>query len=94
MDSNWPDKSTPPGIQPGRKIIVDGILYERFPVKVPRLIEFGEGLDKVLEEFVKPHYKEGDWLALSEKLVSVSQNLVRHISSVKVTWLARLVQKG
>jgi hypothetical protein len=85
---------TIPGIQPGRQIVVDGIIYERFPIKVPRLIEFGENLDKVLNEFVKPHYKSGDWVALSEKLISVSQNLVRHISTVKVTWLARLVQKG
>src|SRR5262249_16938873 len=49
---------------------------------------------KVLTEFVKPHYKQGDWVALSEKLISITQNRVRHISTVKVTWLARLVRKG
>ncbi len=94
LESNLPDTKTPPGIQPGRKITVDGTAYERFPIKVPRLIEFGENLESLLVEFVKPHYKPGDWVALSEKLVSITQNRVRHISTVKVTWLARLVQKG
>ncbi len=92
--SNLPDTSTPPGIQPGRLITVDGITYERFPIKVPRLIAFGENLETILNEFVKPHFKPGDWIALSEKLISITQNRVRHISTVKVGWLARLVQKG
>ncbi len=81
-------------IQPGRKITVDGITYERFPIKMSRLIEFGEDLNSVLKKFVLPHYKTGDWVALSEKLISVSQNRVRHISTVKVTWLAKLITKG
>jgi hypothetical protein len=81
-------------VQPGRKITVDGVEYERFPIKMSRLIEFGENLEDVLRKFVLPHFQKGDWLALSEKLISVSQNRVRHISTVKVTWLARLVTKG
>ncbi len=88
------DAGLTPGIQPGRKIIVDGIEYERFPVRVPRLIEFGESMESLIGEYVKPHVQPGDWIAISEKMVSISQKLVRHISSVKVTWLARLVQKG
>ena len=78
----------------GETIVVDGITYERFPIKVPRLIAFGEGLEAVINEFVKPHYKEGDWVAISEKIVSISQNLVRHISTVKVSWLARFITLG
>ncbi len=83
-----------PGIQPGRKIVVEGIEYERFPIRVPRLIEFGESLEKVLNEFVRTHYKKGDWIAISEKIFSISQNRVRHISTIKVTWLARFITKG
>lgn len=94
MESNLPDTKTPPGIQPGRNIIVDGITYERFPIKVPHLIAFGENLEGLITTFVKPHYRDGDWVALSEKLVSISQNRVRHISTVHVTWLARLIRKG
>src|SRR5580704_15930552 len=78
------DAGLTPGIQPGRKIVVDGIEYERFPVRVPRLIEFGESMESLLGEYVKPHIQPGDWVAISEKMVSISQNLVRHISSVKI----------
>ena len=49
---------------------------------------------KLLTEFVRPHFRAGDWIALSEKLVSISQNRVRHISTVKVTWLARFIRRG
>ena len=57
---------SPAGIQPGEPIIVDGVTYERYPIKVPRLIKFGEGLEDAITEFVKPHYKEGDWVAVSQ----------------------------
>ena len=85
---------SPAGIQPGETIVVGGVTYERLPIKVPRLIEFGESLEGVVNEFVKPHYREGDWMAISEKIVSISQGLVRHISSVKVGWLARFITLG
>jgi hypothetical protein len=81
-------------LQPSKNITVDGITYERIPVKVPRLIEFGEPIENTIREFLLPHCKPGDWAAISEKLVSISENRVRHISSVKVTWLARFIQKG
>ncbi len=83
-----------PGIQHGETITVNGIAYERFPIKVPRLIKFGESLEGIVNEFVKPHYQEGDWMAISEKIVSISHNLVRHISSVQVGWLARFITLG
>ncbi|MCL4405499.1 MAG: hypothetical protein M1361_00430 [Patescibacteria group bacterium] len=86
--------SSPPGIQPGELITVGGVTYERFPIKVPRLIEFGEDLSGVVNEFVKPHYQKGDWIAVSEKVFSISQNLVRHISTVKVGFLARFITLG
>jgi hypothetical protein len=90
MDSSH-SQSTP---QPGKTITVQGVTYDRIPIKVPRLIEFGENLETVLEQYLLPHFKQGDWVALSEKLISVSENRVRHISTVKVSWLARFIQKG
>ncbi len=83
-----------PGLQPGTKMTVNSVTYERFAIRVPRLIEFGEKLEDVLTEFVKPYFRLGDWVSVSEKIVSISQNRVRHISDVKVTWLARLVTRG
>jgi hypothetical protein len=81
-------------LQSPTPITVHGIRYDRYAIRVPRLIKFGENLEAVLNEFVKPHIKPGDWVAVSEKIVSVSDNLVRHISTVKVSWLARLIVLG
>ncbi len=91
--SNAPAFTTS-AVQPGIKITVGGVVYERFPIKMPRLIEFGEDLEKILRDYVKPHYQKGDWVMLSEKIISVSENRVRHISTVKVSWLARFILKG
>ncbi len=72
---------------------VEGASYERIPVKT-HLIWFGEDLVDVLNTYAKPHLKPGDWLALSEKVVSTCQNDIRSIETVKVSWLAKLIVKG
>src|SRR3989344_4809578 len=66
---------------------------ERIPVKT-HLISFGENLADVMKKYVSPQVEKGDWIAISEKVVSVCQNNVRHISTVKAGWLARLIVKG
>lgn len=73
-------------------IKVDGLAYERKAVKT-RLFKFNEDLYKATEEYVLPEMKNGDWLAISEKVVSVCQNNVRHISTVKAGFLAKLIVK-
>jgi len=66
---------------------------ERIPVKT-HLISFGENLADVMKKYVSPQVEKGDWIAISEKVVSVCQNNVRHISTVKAGWLAKLIVKG
>lgn len=94
MENNQNNNINNSILQSGTKITVDGVTYERFAIKVPRLITFGESLENLLNEFVKPHYKKGQWAVVSEKIMSISQNKVRHISTVKVSWLAKLIVKG
>jgi len=75
-------------------IAIDGVNYERKMVKT-RLLNFNDDLYKTIEEYVLPARQGGsDWLAISEKVVSVCQNNVRHISTVKAGWLAKLIVKG
>jgi hypothetical protein len=74
-------------------IEVDGRRFERFGVRT-RMVEFGEDMAGLVNEYAMPLVQPGDWLALSEKVVSVGQNNARHISTVKVGWLARLIVKG
>jgi len=73
-------------------IEVKGEEYERRAPKT-RLFMFGEDLFKAIQEYVLPNRQNGDWLAISEKVVSVCQNNVRHISSVKAGFLAKLIVK-
>ena len=72
---------------------VEGIKYARIPVKTHK-ISFGEDVASLLKKYALPKLKPGDWVAISEKVVSVCQKHVRHISTVRVSWLARLIVKG
>ncbi len=74
--------------------VVDGISYTRVLVRTHK-IEFKEDLLALLKRYIAPeNFEAGDWIALSEKVVSVCQNNVRHISTVKAGWLAKLIVKG
>ena len=76
-----------------KPIEVEGRTYERVAVRT-RMVKFGDDLDALVHEYAAPLAKPGDWIAISEKVVSVCQNNARHISTVKVRWLARLIVKG
>lgn len=76
-----------------KPIEIEGRTYERVAVRT-RMVSFNDDLDALVREYAAPLAKPGDWIALSEKVVSVCQNNVRHISTVKVHWLARLIVKG
>ena len=76
-----------------RTVTLGNTRYERILVHTHR-IEFGESLLATLTRYAVPVTHKGDWIAISEKLVSVSQNNVRHISTVTPGWLAKLIVKG
>ena len=67
--------------------------YERIPVKT-HLLHIKEPLEPVFDEYVKPVVQPGDWLAVSEKFVTISQGRVVHSSVVRAGWLARMLVKG
>ncbi len=71
---------------------VDGITYERQAVKTS-LLHFNDDLLEAIRDSVAPQIQKGDWLAISEKVVSVCQNNARHISTVKAGFLAKLIVK-
>ena len=59
---------------------VEGKIYERQAVKT-RLLNFNDDFFSAVKEYVLPQKQNNDWLAISEKIVSVCQNNVRHISN-------------
>ncbi len=70
-----------------------GVDYERIAVQT-HLIHIKESLDPVFDEYVKPVLQPGDWLAVSEKFVTISQGRVIHHSVVRPGLLAKLLVKG
>src|SRR3989344_4437530 len=67
--------------------------YARIRTKT-HLIGFGENLAELITRYGLPQFQDGDFVAISEKVVSVCQNNMRHISTVKAGRLAKLIIKG
>jgi len=84
---------TDPQIKNPATISIGGNLYERIPIKT-HLIQFGENLIDLVKKYASPQFRKGDWIAISEKVASVCQNNMRHISTVKAGWLAKLIVRG
>ena len=66
--------------------------YDRILIKT-HMINFGEDLETIIKTYVSPINQPNDILAISEKVVSVCQNNMRHITSVKVSFLAKLITR-
>jgi len=79
----------------GKNLIIEvaGQKYVRILVKT-HLINFGEDFFSLTKKYIAPEFKQGDFIAISEKIISVCLRNVRHISTVHVSWLARLIVKG
>lgn len=75
------------------EITVNGKVYERYPVKT-HFLHISEELNPVIEKYVVPKFKPGQWIAISEKFVTISQGRVIHKSAVKPGLLAKLIVKG
>lgn len=67
--------------------------YKRIIVKT-HWVEIGEDLKSLVKKYVLPKLEEGDWFAISEKVVSVCASNVRHISTIEVGFLAKLLVRG
>lgn len=67
-----------------------GVRYLRLPIKT-RLIQEGDDLMKLLEEYAVPHLRPGDLLFISEKVVCVTQGRIIPTKDVRTTWLARFL---
>jgi hypothetical protein len=71
---------------------VGGRVYTRIPIRT-HLVMFGEPLDGLIEKYVASQIDESAILCLSQKLVSICENNVRHISDVKASWLAHFITR-
>lgn len=74
-------------------IKIRNIDYKRYPVRT-HLIHIKEPLDPIIKDYVLPKIKDGDWIAISEKFLTISQGRVVHESTVKPGLLAKIIVKG
>ncbi|MBE2280768.1 MAG: coenzyme F420-0:L-glutamate ligase [Ignavibacteriaceae bacterium] len=66
--------------------------YARYPIETP-IVNIGDNLNDFIEKYAKPYVKDGDFLCISSKIISISQKFVVHRSEVKISPLARLIVK-
>ncbi|MFA5942508.1 MAG: coenzyme F420-0:L-glutamate ligase [Candidatus Paceibacterota bacterium] len=78
----------------GKKLegVAAGERYLRLPIKT-RLIESGDDLLALLEEYAAPHLAPGDMLFVSEKVVCVAQSRIIRSDEVVTSRLARFLAK-
>ncbi|MBR3512173.1 MAG: coenzyme F420-0:L-glutamate ligase [Clostridia bacterium] len=81
-----------PNAEKNLVIEVDGEKYERFPVKLPVIMD-KDDIYKIIDEHTKGYRKEDDMIYVSEKIVAISQGRAFKVDEIKVSKLANFLQK-
>ncbi len=78
----------------GREIekTVEGKVYERFPVKT-HMIHIKEDISPILE-YIAGESQKGDWIAISERFMTISEGRLLHESFLKPGWLAMTIYRA
>lgn len=80
---------------PGKRIEidVDGVTYERLPVRTRLITVKDVDLMPILEEYVKPYLKPGDVLFVSEKALSTTQGRIIDMDDIEPMSFARFLAR-
>ncbi|MDE2018961.1 MAG: hypothetical protein KGJ13_01290 [Patescibacteria group bacterium] len=78
---------------PGKQIEigVDGVTYERLPVRTRLITAKDTDILPLIEKYVQPYVKPGDIVFVSEKALTITQGRVVDMSTIKPTRLARFL---
>ena len=74
------------------EIDVNGKTYLRHAIKT-RFIKPGESYMDVFREYVEPLYKEGDIVAVSEKVIALCQNRIIKREDIKIGFWAKILSR-
>lgn len=79
---------------PGRELarVVEGQTWHRYPIRT-HFVELGENYFDLIEQYVCPHYQDGDILSISEKVITLCQKNVLYKKDIKVGFLARFLSR-
>lgn len=82
--------STDPEPNPGRSLIreVCGVCYARRPIKT-HVVTDADSITAVVDRYARPYVKPGDILAISERVVAITQGRAYPIADIHPRWLAR-----
>jgi len=67
---------------------VRGVSYARHPVKT-HVVTDADSIAAIVERYARPHLKPGDTLAISERVVAITQGRAYPIDEIHPRWLAR-----
>ena len=81
-----------PNAEKNLVIEVDGERYERFPVRLPVIMD-GDDIAKIIKERVDGYVTDEDMIYVSEKIVAISQGRAFKVDEIKVSRLANFLQK-
>ena len=73
-------------------IKVEDIRYERYAIQT-HFVEEGEDYHKLIEQYVKPLYKEGDILSISEKIIGMCQRQTVDKQSIHLGFWAKFLSR-
>ena len=74
------------------RIEVEGESFNRYAIKT-HYVQIGENYIDIIEKYVKPYYQDGDFISISENIISLCQNRVIYKKDVKVSRLAKFLSK-
>lgn len=71
---------------------VNGKKFNRYAIKT-HFVKIGENYIDIIEKYIKPIYKVGDFISISEKIISLCQKRVIYKKDMKVSFLAKFLSK-
>lgn len=71
---------------------VGGKVYVRLPIKT-HVVKKEDDIADIIEKYAKPYFQTGDMLAISEKVVAITQGRSFPIKDIKPSWLAKTLVK-
>ena len=74
------------------EIEVNGKKYLRKAIKT-HFVKQGESYIDIMEKYVVPYYKEGDFISISEKIIALCQNRVVKREDIKIGFWAKFLSK-
>lgn len=71
---------------------VNGKKFNRYAIKT-HFVKIGENYIDIIEKYIKPIYKAGDFISISEKIISLCQKRVIYRKDMQVSFLAKFLSK-